>query len=45
LGIWFGNGKNDMKIGKEVDVVYTIDSNYWNGESKLQLKIKDVGKT
>ncbi len=43
-GIAFGMGEMfaKIKIGDKVDVVYTIDENEWNGEKRLQLKVKDL---
>jgi single-stranded-DNA-specific exonuclease len=43
-GIAFGLGKlyPDIASDKSVDVAYTIDMNVWNGNSKLQLKVKDI---
>src|SRR3989344_4868229 len=43
-GIGFGMGKmfSKIKIGDRIDIAYTIDINEWNGEQRLQLKIKDI---
>lgn len=43
-GIWFNAGEkaSKFKIGNKVSVVYTIDQDTWNGNKKLQLKIKDI---
>ncbi len=43
-GIGFGMGDRvgDINIGDKVDIVYTIDRDTWNGNNKLQLKIKDI---
>ena len=30
------------EVGGEVDLVYSIDENVWNGEKKLQLLIKEL---
>ena len=45
-GIGFGMGALSSKIhiGDKVDIVYTIDENEWNGEKRLQLKVKDLLK-
>jgi len=32
----------DIKAKKKMDIVYSIEKNYWNGEEKLQLNIKDI---
>ncbi len=43
-GIGFGMGEraSEFKIGDKISVVYAIDVNEWNGEQRLQLKIKDI---
>mgnify|MGYP001608736600 FL=1 len=45
-GIGFNMGKriSEFEAGKLVDIVYTIDQNVWNGNKKLQLKVKDIRK-
>ncbi len=41
--IAFGMGEqNTLQIGNEIDVVYTLDENIWNGNTRLQLKVKDL---
>ncbi len=44
--IAFGMGEKaqELKIGDQIDMVYTIDENNWNGRKKLQLKVKDLQK-
>lgn len=48
LGIFnaiaFGMGERatEFHIGDRVDIVYTIEEDSWNGNEKLQLKIKDI---
>lgn len=43
-GIAFGMGEraNEFHVGDTVDIAYTIDLNVWNGNSSLQIKIKDI---
>ncbi len=43
-GIAFGMGERikEFHVGDSVNIVYTIDNNVWNGNSTLQLKIKDI---
>ena len=43
-GIWFGGGDkvSSFKPGDKVNIAYTIDQDLWNGNKKLQLKIKDI---
>jgi len=42
--IAFGKGDmgNELKIGQQIDVVYSIDLNEWNGIKKMQLVVKDI---
>ncbi len=42
--IAFGMGKTYPKLpkGTRIDIAYTIDMNVWNGNRKLQLKVKDI---
>jgi single-stranded-DNA-specific exonuclease len=42
-GIAFGmGGTASTHFGDKIDIIYTIDENEWNGEKRLQLKIKDL---
>lgn len=38
MGEWYGK----IKQGMTVDVAYTIDMNKWNGNTSLQLKVRDI---
>ena len=42
--IAFGMGElaDKLKSGSKIDIAYTIDENVWNGNTKLQLKVKDL---
>ena len=44
--IAFGMGEraSELHVGDAIDVAYTIDENTWNGNTKLQLKVKDIVK-
>jgi single-stranded-DNA-specific exonuclease len=37
-----GNLAQTLNIGNIIDIVYTIDRNTWNGNTNLQLKVKDI---
>jgi len=41
--IAFGMGKlaDDIRSGDKIDIAYILSENTWNGETKLQLKIRD----
>ncbi|OGH03123.1 MAG: single-stranded-DNA-specific exonuclease RecJ [Candidatus Levybacteria bacterium RIFCSPHIGHO2_01_FULL_37_17] len=39
--IAFGMGDSKLKIGDAINVVYTFSVDEWNGNKKLQLKVKD----
>ncbi len=42
-GILFGYDKSlDLKIGDTVSIVYSVSVNEWNGNKKLELKIRDI---
>jgi len=42
IAFGMGNLSPKLKSGTQVDIAYTIDMNVWNGNRKLQLKIKDI---
>lgn len=41
VGFGMGDRSEELKEGAMVDIVYTIDENTWNGNTKLQLKLRD----
>jgi len=43
-GIGFGFGKNGFKVGDKVDAAYNLIEDTWQGEKKVQIKIKDMKK-
>jgi single-stranded-DNA-specific exonuclease len=42
--IAFGMGEffSKIRIGDKINIVYTLNENNWNGEKRLQLKIRDL---
>lgn len=42
IGFNMGERISELKIGKSIEAAYTIDQDSWNGNKKLQLKIKDL---
>ncbi len=42
----FGMGAQaaEIKVGDKIDVAYILDENTWNGNTKLQLKVRDIVK-
>jgi len=42
IGFGLGDKLNIIKDKKPFDLAYTIDENYWNGVTSLQLKVKDI---
>ena len=45
MGILFNYDKSlDLKIGDNVDVVYSVELNEWNGNKKIELNIKDLAR-
>lgn len=45
IAFGMGNWYSELTKGDQVDVVYTIDENTWQGNTKLQLKVKDLKKS
>lgn len=42
VGFGFGKEYGGVIPGKPIDIAYEVDANEWNGEKRLQLKIKDI---
>lgn len=42
IAFGFGQRASELHVGDTVDIVCTIDEDRWNGNRKLQLKIKDI---
>ena len=42
IGFNLGDKLNLIKQGKKFDAVYSLDENTWNGNTKIQLKLKDI---
>ena len=42
IGFNLGNKISLVSQGKPMDIVFTIESNTWNGKTNLQLNIKDI---
>ncbi len=42
IGFGLGDKKEVISNRKSFKAVYSIDENYWNGETSLQLKLRDV---
>lgn len=41
-GIFFNWGESGLKVGENIDVAYSFEKDTWNGNERIQLKIKDV---
>ncbi len=44
IGFNMGEMSEKIRTGDTIDIVYTIEQNEWNGNNRLQLKIKDLRK-
>lgn len=42
VGFGMGGLAADLHVGDKINVAYTLDENSWNGNIKLQLKLKDI---
>ncbi len=45
IGFGFGEWANQLRVGGLVDIVYNLEENHWNGQTILQLKLKDLRKS
>jgi single-stranded-DNA-specific exonuclease len=45
IAFGMGDMAKEFTIGDKIDVAYSLDENTWNGETKLQLKVKDIIKS
>ena len=41
IGFGLGDRADEIRIGDKIDLVYTIEEDRWNGNNRIQLKIKD----
>ena len=42
IGFGMGEMAEKLSVASKVDIAYTIDENTWNGNTKIQLKLKDI---
>ncbi|MFK8265460.1 single-stranded-DNA-specific exonuclease RecJ [Capnocytophaga cynodegmi] len=42
IGFNLGNKLELIKSGKPFEIVYSIEENHWNGNTSLQLKVRDI---
>lgn len=42
IGFGMGEFADSIKTSTVIDIAYTVDTNTWNGSTKLQLKLKDI---
>ena len=45
IGFGFGEWATRLRPGDLADIVYTFEENHWNGQTTLQLKLKDLRKS
>lgn len=45
IAFGFGERAKNIKIGDKVNVIYTLSTDEWNGNKRIQLKIKDLFKS
>lgn len=44
IGFGLGEWEKELRPGDLVDIVYNLEENHWNGQTTLQLKLKDLRK-
>lgn len=42
IAFHFGSMYNELSLQDQIDVVYSVEMNHWNGKSTIQLKVKDM---
>jgi single-stranded-DNA-specific exonuclease len=42
--IGFGMGESGVEQGDKIDIMFTLDENTWNGDTRLQLKLRDLNQ-
>ena len=45
IGFGLGEWETELRPGDLVDIVYNLEENHWNGQTALQLKLKDLMKS
>jgi len=40
-----GHWLQDFEMGNEMDLLFSIEENEWNGRTTLQLSVKDIRKS
>lgn len=45
IGFGLGDWNTKLRPGDLVDIVYNLEENHWNGQTTLQLKLKDLRKS
>jgi len=44
IGFGLGEWQNNLAVGDLIDLIFSIDINYWSGKETIQLKVKDLKK-
>lgn len=42
IGFQLGEHYSRVKAGNSFDICYTLEENYWNGKTEIQLNVKDI---